>query len=85
MQLSIPATTTLDIKSAITEVSRLEKQDALQGNSKKKERRSVHRALSNCQIRRLVGGMGGGRAQLHFTEIRLWSEEPIGDRTLYEY
>ena len=81
MQLSIPATTTPDIESATTEASRLEKQDALQGNSKKKDRRSVHRALSKCQINRSEGGIGGGGAQLHFTEMRLWSEEPIGGNT----
>ena len=27
-------------------------------------------------------GIGGGGAQFHFTEIRLWSEEPIGGKTL---
>ena len=71
MQLSIPATITLDTESAITEASRLEKQEAFQGKSRKKDRRSVHRALSKCQISRFEGGIGGGGAQLHFTEIRL--------------
>ena len=71
MKLSIPAMTTLDTESATTEASWLEKQDAFQGKSRKKDRRSVHRALSNCQTCRFEGGIGGGGAQLHFTDIRL--------------
>ena len=34
-------------------------------------------SLSKCQRKQEEGGRGGGCAQLHLTDIRLWSKEPI--------
>ena len=47
---TIHATITLDTESVITEASRLEKQEAFQGNSRKNDLRLVHRTLSKCEI-----------------------------------
>ena len=56
--LYIPATITLHTDSVATEASRLEKQNELQENSRKKSQRLFHCALPQCHRRSLKGGRG---------------------------